>query len=296
MNTFGMSLWTFSVFFLWGLLVTPISINIAKRFRILDFPGGRKIHDTVVPYGGGLVLWTGYILWTLFFMPQMAATGYYGLSVTIIFLIGYLDDITPIKPVLRLALHFTAAVLAMIPFHIDWPTKILLVIWLTGMTNAYNLIDGINGLCLMLFLSAALVVSLESSNISWIPFIGLALGLLRWNFPKASTFLGDGGSTLLGFIFSSHFILSFPERITAMPNIVTLAVVLFILGGIPASDTIFAIVRRSINHGSPFVPDRHHLHHRLLDMGLPTWAVVVTLSILHALLLMAGMSILGKFA
>jgi len=287
--------WIFSVFFLWGLIVTPVSVSIAKRFRILDVPGGRKIHDSVVPYGGGLVLWTGYILWTLFFMPHIAVGDCYGLSVTIIFLTGYLDDITPVKPMIRLSLHFVAATLVVIPLHIDLPTKVLLIAWITGMTNAYNLIDGVNGLCLMLFLSSAIVISMGSRNTDWLPFVGLTLGLLRWNFPKASTFLGDGGSTLLGFVFSSHFILSFQEKITEVPGIIMLAIILCVLGGIPALDTLYAVVRRSLKHGSPFVPDKHHLHHRLLDMGFSVCSVVAILSVIHGLFMTTGMLILKRF-
>lgn len=285
------NLWVFSILFLWSLFITPVSISISKRFRILDLPGGRKIHNSVVPYGGGLVLWTGYMMWSLFFSPQGPMIAYCGTGVTIVFLTGYLDDITPIRPIVRFGLHFFAAVLIIMPLAMTPLVKLILILWITGMTNAYNLIDGINGLCLMLFLASCCITTLWAPGSLWVPLIGLALGLLRWNFPRALTFLGDGGSTLLGFIFSSHLILSFTERIP-QKNVFNLIFMLLLLGGIPAIDTLFAITRRSLNHGSPFLPDRGHLHHRLLDHGLSGISTVLTLTMIHGLFVTAGIVIL----
>lgn len=281
--------------FLWSLVITPVSISISKRFRILDLPGGRKTHSSVTPYGGGLVLWTGYMLWTLFFSPQGAMIGYYGTSVTMVFLTGYLDDITPVRPIVRFGLHFIAATIVVSTLSMGLPEKMILIIWITGLTNAYNLIDGINGLCLMLFLTSVFITSLCTPKIYWWPLMGLSLGLLRWNFPQALTFLGDGGSTVLGFIFSSHLILSFAERIGGL-DFFHLLVILSLLGGIPAVDTLFAITRRSLHHGSPFMADRGHLHHRLLDRGLTGTSTVLTLTVAHGLLLTSGIYLLFCWA
>lgn len=288
------SLWIFSVLFLWGLFITPVSINISKRFRILDLPGGRKLHDCITPYGGGLVLWTGYMLWSLFFSPQGTLLGNYGTGVTMIFLIGYLDDITPVKPWVRMIFHVLAAGLVVWPLDGGLSAKLILLLWVTGMTNAFNLIDGINGLCLMVFLVSSLVFTFFSPQIAWYPLAGLTLGLLRWNFPKATIFLGDGGSTFLGYIFSSHLVLSFPGKILSHHPVI-LVIMLFFLGGVPALDTVFAIFRRSISHGSPFAPDRGHLHHRLIDLGFSTPVTVLLLTSIHGAILVTGLFLLVRY-
>ena len=118
----------------------------------------------------------------------------------------------------------------------------------------------------------------------------MALGILCWNFPAAQTFLGDGGSTLLGYLFASHFMTS------ALPNLKSVRIYEFILllvlfGGIPVVDTLTAFTRRMLSGKSPFYPDKKHLHHILISL---TGSNILTVSIilsLQVLMLFAGIQL-----
>ncbi|MCR5336397.1 MAG: undecaprenyl/decaprenyl-phosphate alpha-N-acetylglucosaminyl 1-phosphate transferase [Synergistes sp.] len=278
--------------FIWGLVGTPVAIALAQKFRLLDVPGGRKKHKSIMPRGAGLVLWSGYLIWALFTGNPGVEVPYIATGASLIFIVGYMDDMHPLPPLLRLAFHFMAAMWVIFPLPVPLWQRALFIFWVTGTTNAYNLIDGMDGLCLTMTLITSLCALAVGGASAWLPLSGLVFGVLLWNFPQPRTFLGDGGSTLLGYICSSQLAWSiFPHIFGKNP--VYLAILLLLFGGIPVIDTLVAMTRRVIHGRSPFEPDRGHLHHKLQDHGLPKSAALAVMGLAHALILAAGVRLLG---
>lgn len=278
--------------FLWGLIGTPMAIALAEKFRLLDIPGGRKKHSRVMPRGAGLVLWSGYLLWALFTGNPGAEVPYIATGAAMIFIVGYMDDMHPLPPLVRLMFHLMAAAWVVWSLPVPLWQRALFVLWIAGATNAYNLIDGMDGLCLTITLITSLCALFVGNSGVWLPFAGLVFGVLLWNFPQPRTFLGDGGSTLLGYICSSQLAWSMSQEIFEIGFFHTAFVLLF-LGGVPVVDTLVAMTRRILTHKSPFEPDRGHAHHKLQDAGLPKFAVLIVLGVAHGLFLSCGMLLLG---
>lgn len=281
--------------FFWGGLVTPLSIRLARNYRILDLPDARKIHTKQMPRGAGLVLWTGYLLWALYAVADRPEVRLAALGATIVFLAGYVDDMRSLSPFLRLGLHLVSAALVVLPLPLPLPAALVCVVWVAGLTSAYNLIDGVNGLCISLFIaSAGGLVFLGAASVG-VTLAAMALGVLCWNFPHARTFLGDGGSTLLGYLFAVHFLTAaVPTLRSVGPNELILLLLLF--GGMPVLDTMVAFSRRILGGRSPFYPDKGHLHHRLMGLtGSPFWAVVC-LWLMQSASLSAGLMVYARLS
>ncbi|MDR0616543.1 MAG: undecaprenyl/decaprenyl-phosphate alpha-N-acetylglucosaminyl 1-phosphate transferase [Synergistaceae bacterium] len=279
--------------FLWGIIATPISIKLSRTFRLMDIPGGRKQHSAVTPRGAGIVLWTGYLLWALVNPNPGVEVPYVATGATMVFLVGYMDDMHPLPPLRRLFVHLAAAAWVIMPLSVPPQQRILLSLWVTGCTSAYNFVDGMDGLALSLALMTSYLAYLGGNPYTWLPFCGLVSGVLLWNFPSARTFLGDGGATLLGYVCSSHLAWDLFPRFFRM-NIAVMAAVLLLIGGTPVVDTLCAMIRRMWNKKSPFYPDRGHIHHILLDHMLPTWQVLSLLVITHGILVGAGYRLLTE--
>jgi UDP-GlcNAc:undecaprenyl-phosphate/decaprenyl-phosphate GlcNAc-1-phosphate transferase len=278
--------------FLWGLVGTPIAIALAQKFRLLDIPGGRKKHHNIMPRGAGLVLWSGYLMWALFTGNPGVEVPYIATGASVIFIVGYMDDMHPLPPLLRLIFHLLAAAWVIYPLPVPLWQRLLFVLWIAGATNAYNLIDGMDGLCLTITLITALCALIAGGRGVWLPFAGLVFGVLLWNFPQPRTFLGDGGSTLLGYICSSQLAWSIFPHIFGT-GFIHLGFILLFLGGVPVMDTLVAMTRRVIHKKSPFEPDRGHAHHKLQDFGLPKFATLIVMGSAHALIIALGMRLMG---
>ena len=278
--------------FLWGLVGTPIAIALAQKFRLLDIPGGRKKHHSIMPRGAGLVLWSGYLMWALFTGNPGVEVPYIATGASVIFIVGYMDDMHPLPPLLRLIFHLLAAAWVIFPLPVPLWQRALFVFWIAGATNAYNLIDGMDGLCLTITLITALCALLAGGRGVWLPFAGLVFGVLLWNFPQPRTFLGDGGSTLLGYICSAQLAWSIFSNIFGT-GFIHLAIILLFLGGVPVIDTLVAMTRRILHKKSPFEPDRGHAHHKLQDFGLPKLATLIVMGSAHALIIALGMRLIG---
>ncbi|MBQ9389951.1 MAG: undecaprenyl/decaprenyl-phosphate alpha-N-acetylglucosaminyl 1-phosphate transferase [Synergistaceae bacterium] len=265
--------------FFWGGLTAPVSIRLAGIYGIIDVPDARKIHKGNMPRGAGIGLWLGYMLMAVLMSDTFPNLGYIATGATVIFLCGYLDDMCSLSPFLRLGLHIGASALVVVPLNLSIPLTVLAVIWLAGVTSAYNLIDGMNGLCISIFIASSMALFMLGRSYPSIYTGAMALGVLCWNFPSAQTFLGDGGSTLLGYLFASHFLTS------ALPNLNAtgfkdVIILMILFGGIPVVDTLTAFTRRIISGKSPFYPDKKHLHHILISL---TGSNVLTVSIILSL-------------
>ncbi len=277
--------------FMWGIIATPVSMRLSETFRLLDVPGGRKKHRSVTPRGAGIVLWTGYLLWALVNPNPGVEVPYVATGATLVFLVGYMDDMHSLPPMKRLIVHLLAAIWVVFPLSVPPVQKALLVLWVAGCTNAYNFVDGMDGLALSIALVSSYIAYRGGNPYTWLPFCGLIAGVLLWNFPRARTFLGDGGATLLGYVCASHLAWDlFPRFFDIHP--VLLAIVLLLIGGVPVVDTLIAMLRRMAMRKSPFYPDRGHAHHILLDFHLRTWQVLSVLVVVHALLVSVGYRLL----
>ncbi len=272
--------------------MTPLSIKISRQFRIIDEPGGRKTHSKVTPRGAGIVIWLGYMIFSLLLPGSGVGLGVISTGATAVFLSGYIDDMRPLPASWKLAVHSISALLVVIFVPVSLPVKILLFIWITGATSAYNLVDGMNGLSLSIFALTSLAGLYLTGGSWWIVALGLSTGVLLWNYPIARTFLGDGGSTLLGFICMSQFSWELPGLLDET-SIFFWLLVTALLGGIPVFDTVFSFIRRLAVGRSPFRPDRGHFHHILCDSGMPSILVLISLLTAHSIFLALAITLIG---
>jgi len=268
------------------LTLTPVFISVSTRYGLLDYPDARKNHAVPTPLAGGLILFPLVLVATTIgysgnpHLPLMIA------AAALIFFLGIVDDFRGVHFSTKFLVQITAAFFVMqtgallrisgIPFlntlGPDWGhffTVLITLGWIVGVTNAVNLIDGIDGLASGLSFNAFMgmgVLSLTSGRISLALFClmmaGGLLGFLRFNLNPARAFLGDSGSMLLGFTFAVVAVL-FSMKTTTFLMMVVPALLL----SLPMADTTFSFVRRTIKGKNPFKPDRRHLHHRLLDLN-----------------------------
>lgn len=232
----------------------------------------------------------------------------------LIAIMGLLDDVRGLKPIVKLLIQIIAASIVFafgarieefkIPFvnsgeliNIGWMSYPLTVAWIVGITNAINLIDGLDGLAAgisaisatsMLFVFLMSPLSVEAIVIT-IALVGALLGFLPFNFNPAKTFMGDVGSNFLGFTLSTVAMIGFAKGYTVMA-VVTPIIIL----GIPIFDTLLAIIRRTLKRKSIMEADRGHLHHKLIDRGLSHKQVVLFLYILTSILGMIAVLITGS--
>ncbi|MBI1291339.1 hypothetical protein GC173_08870 [bacterium] len=288
-----------------SLILTPVARAIADRLGLLDRPGiARKLHTVPIPRSGGIALFTAFwgCLWLdvalgvwltphLEFLPESVR----GLAANIplkvkelfavflgaatIFVLGVLDDRFDLPPKLRLVVQILACLPLLLsgvvlklflPIWLAWPLTIL---WLVFLTNSFNFLDNMNGLTSGVSAAICLVMALMAGmSREWYMALvfcllaGAAIGFLRYNFPKASIFLGDCGSTHLGFLLGSLAILAtyWQEGVpTRLPILIPLVVF-----GIPLFDTISVMWIRW-RSGQPFmVGDKNHISHRLEALGM----------------------------
>jgi len=288
-----------------GLVLTPVARALAERLGLLDRPGiPRKLHSVPIPRSGGLAVFAAFwgALWInvaigvwvvpqLGFLPESVRSvaanipmrlgqlvGVFLGSLTI-FVLGLLDDRLDLSPKLRLVIQilacvpllFSGVVLKLfLPIWLAWPLTIL---WLVFLTNSFNFLDNMNGLTGGVSTAICLVMALLAGlSREWYMMLifcllaGAALGFLRYNFPKASIFLGDCGSTHFGFLLGSLAILStyWQEGVpTQLPILIPLVVF-----GVPIFDTISVMWIRYRLRQPFMVGDRNHISHRLEALGM----------------------------
>lgn len=262
----------------------PWVIKIAKKIGAIDKPDQRKVHEVAMPRLGGLAIFVAFVISGL--LAFDIAGPFIGLMVGafIIFLVGMLDDIYQLSAWVKLLGQIIAAGAAIYfgvvvhfvtnPFDgtlilglLSIPVTLL---WIVGVTNAINLIDGLDGLAGGVSGIAAVTMGIIAllqgdTQVALTAFILVAAiaGFMPYNFHPARTFMGDGGSNLLGFILACLAIMG----MTKSAALISLFIPIVILG-IPIFDTFFAIIRRINNKAPIFKPDKDHLHHRLLALGI----------------------------
>ncbi|WP_123052725.1 MraY family glycosyltransferase [Clostridium sp. JN-1] len=286
-------------------ILTPIVKKFAVSIKVMDIPkDNRRVHKKPMPLLGGLAIYFSFIL-TLILKTGPLTSSEKGtiIGATIIVIGGFLDDKFDIKPWQKLLFQLAAAISLMLYgvmiFRITNPAASsnlyidvkafsipLTIIWVVGITNALNLIDGLDGLaagvafisCITMLIISLLNSRVEAAVLTSI-LAGSILGFLPYNFNPASIFMGDTGAQLLGFLLAAISIEG------AIKSAAAFAIAVPILAlGIPIYDTLFAVIRRKIN-GKPIMQaDKGHLHHRLLDMGLSQKQVVMIMYLISAVL------------
>ncbi len=279
-----------------ALVVTPIVRRIVLRFDIVDRPSARRVNTAPVPRGGGMAIATAFLIAGVGFVILNERAGWVPEVLTLadsdmiaLFLggavaaaIGALDDLLDLRARWQLGGQAALAILAValgigvdvianpfgggvIRFNEAFSVGFT-VFWIVGMINSINWIDGLDGLSTGIALIAAVtlgVISLTTQvsqpliAVLCFALAGALLGFLRWNFHPATIFSGTSGVQFVGFTLAVLSILGSAK----------VAVALLVLG-VPIIDTFWIIVRRLLNRRSPFTPDRSHIHHRLLDLGL----------------------------
>jgi UDP-GlcNAc:undecaprenyl-phosphate GlcNAc-1-phosphate transferase len=279
-------------------LLTPVMMALAWRFKVIDEPtGGRKIHRAATPLMGGLAIFLGFFV-PLFFVlgfsdhltsGEIELEQYIGFFAAAVVLMvgGVLDDKLNLSPKFSMWFPLIAALIASLagigvskvtnPFGgsilvLPLASGLITFCWLVGMSYATKLLDGIDGLATSVGVVASLLIAtLTLTKAFFQPDVALLalmfgaalLGFLLWNFPVARIFLGEGGSTFLGF---SLGVLS----IIAGSKMLTLLLVL----GVPCLDVLQVITRRLWEHRSITSGDRYHFHHLLFDAGFSERQVV----------------------
>jgi UDP-GlcNAc:undecaprenyl-phosphate GlcNAc-1-phosphate transferase len=288
-----------TVSFLLTFILTPLVRDAFLGLGILDRPDGqRKIHRLAVPRVGGIPITLSYVAaygvlllspWKAadFVIQQLPIIAKLLPAAALIFITGLLDDVFGLKPWQKLLGQFAGALVAVLGglrivvlagYQVPPGVGIAITIaWLIGCTNAFNLIDGLDGLASGMGLFATLttfVAALMHGNhmlaLATLPLAGSLLGFLRYNFNPASVFLGDSGSLLVGFLLGSYSVIWSQKSATLLGMTAPLMAV-----AIPLLDTGLAIARRWLSGRPIFGADRAHIHHKLLDRGLTHRRVVL---------------------
>ncbi len=295
----------FTVAFIVALLTTPLAHRVSLRLGIVARPGGRRRHPGLIPKLGGISIFAAFLVgaalaWLLlppfppFANPDDARLlrGVLWGSV-LMFAGGLLDDRLELPPWTLFLIQFLAVGVAMShqifiqrftvplvgPYELDWRADaadalvmfLLTSLWIVGMVNTVNFLDGLDGLAVGVGTIAALLFAwhgyrLGQTTVAAFPLAlaGALLGFLPFNFAPARIFLGSAGAYFLGYGLATMSILS-PAKI---------ATALLVLA-VPIMDVAWQIFDRARRGKSPFRGDRGHLHFRLSDFGLPTREIVV---------------------
>jgi len=276
-------LWTASVVcFIAALLVTPVVKRFAIAVGAVDSPDARKVHVRIMPRLGGLAIYIAFLIGYFMLQPSSPYATHILVGGFVIILTGALDDRLQLNARLKLMGQIIATVVVLnggiriefinLPFdqqlYLGWWSVPITFLWVVGITNAVNLIDGLDGLAagvssivLLTIICLAVIQGNVYVTIVAILLLMSTLGFLVHNFYPAKIFMGDTGALFLGYMLSVLSLLGF-KNVTLF----SLAVPVILLG-IPISDTLFAIIRRLLSGQPPFAPDKAHLHHRLLDLG-----------------------------
>ncbi len=293
-------LFSFIVAFVLSLVLTPGAKLMGIHFGAVDKPSARKVHTRPIPRSGGVAIMFSFLLAlstcmllsnpisNLLFWNEQRAFGLLGGFV--VFAVGFFDDFHPLSSKTKLLFQILSASLAFyggvrietffagdVGLHFGILSYFVTVFWFLLFINAMNLIDGLDGLAagVAFFTSVVMVILtvMQTNYLAALEFAALSgalLGFLRYNFNPASVFMGDGGAYFIGYTIAALAIMgSIKSQVGA-----TLLIPLVALG-VPIFDTLLSPVRRFILGQRLFQPDKGHIHHHLLKMGLSSSGAVL---------------------
>ena len=305
----------FAVAFITSLVITPMTIRLGRRLNLYDPSDARKVHSAKISRIGGTAIFLSLMvvavpavildemLWGIFSDIQ-ADMQVLLLTSTIIFITGLVDDVTGMKAIIKLAMQLMMAVAVcwkgikvgnIVGYELgvlDWPVSL---IWIVGITNAVNLIDGLDGLCAgICSMTCAVVATFAIVNnhptiaLLMLAMLGGLVGFLIFNFNPARIFMGDSGSMFLGFFLAVSCLIT-PAKGAAAMGIILPALAL----GLPIFDMMLAVVRRLLSRRSIFAADNGHIHHRLMQRGLSHRHAVIILYLITLMIATAGILLIS---
>lgn len=288
-----------------SFLMTPVVKNFAYKVGAIDVPkDNRRMHKEPIPRLGGLAIFIGFMVSILLFAEINSEMKSILLGAVIIVVLGVVDDIMALPAMLKFVVQIVAALIPamngvrILAFsnpnvfsdslywvlgHLSIPFTVL---WIVAITNAVNLIDGLDGLAngvsaisATTMLMIALVGGQNQVSIVLAALVGASVGFMPYNTNPAKMFMGDTGATFLGYILATMSIQGLFKYYAVISFVVP-----FLILGLPIFDTAFAFIRRIAHGQSPMHADRSHIHHRLIDMGLNQKQAVATLYVISAIL------------
>ena len=290
-----------------SFLASPVVKNFAYKVGAIDVPkDARRMHKVPTPRLGGLAIFLGFIVSAFLFVPIRGDREMQSIlmGAVIIVVLGVVDDIMALPAMLKFVVQICAALIPTLngvviqalsnpnifsenPYwSLEWLSVPVTVLWIVAVTNSVNLIDGLDGLaCGVSTISATtvLVIALIASEaqvaLVMAALVGACVGFMPYNQNPAKMFMGDTGSTFLGYILATMSIQGLFKFYAVISFVVP-----FLILGLPIFDTAFAFIRRIAHGQSPMHADRSHIHHRLIDMGLNQKQAVATLYVISAIL------------
>jgi len=290
----------FGLPFLISVGLTPLFIQLTRRVGLVDLPDARrKLHTLPVPTAGGVAILVSFFIalavnqhffgavWGIDLRTSLGLA----IGLALVGVLGFLDDWRKVGPWGKIAVQLAGGLILYYfgfkvhalthpfgdSFNLGFLTLPATLIWVLIITNAVNLIDGVDGLAggiVAVSLATLIAVSLRADEVRVLFYAGILGGALAgfyiYNFPPAKIFLGDCGSLALGFALAALSLLENRKGTTTLSLLVPI-----IAMGVPLLDTGLAFLRRSRNGTSPLKADREHLHHRLLRLGLKPRQVVL---------------------
>ncbi len=273
---------SFIVTFFISLVLVPQVNKITKDLGIIAHTNKRTIHKGIIARTGGYAIYISFLIGAMMFLKTDTQINSILIGGFVIFLVGFYDDIHDLKPKYKMLGQIIAALVVIvyggislkdftipfIPSSISYFIAIIITVgWIVGITNAVNLIDGLDGLCSGIAIIVLFTISMTSltygrTDISSLSLLlaGAIAGFLVYNFHPASVFLGDCGALFIGFMIAVISLLGFGYKSSTFFTLGAPIVVLMV----PIMDTIIAIIRRKVHHKSFSEADKNHLHHNLM--------------------------------
>ena len=274
---------------------TPALIRVARLKGLVDYPDdNRKLHKRLIPTIGGVIIFGGTLIAYLLWYPVIEVNDfkYIVAAMLILFFIGIKDDLVGTAPVKKLLGHLAVAFILVIIAEIkitnmygifgvneipDWASILLSVFTYTVIVNAFNLVDGVDGLAAGIGSISCLALGMwfyfagaEDNAVLAISLAGALIAFLIFNFEPARVFMGDSGSLTIGLIISVLSIKLIEYETSDLPaNMLSISKPIFAMAilSYPLIDTLRIFIYRTVNGQSPFSADRNHLHHNLMDLG-----------------------------
>ena len=282
------------VTFISSVILVPISKKIAPHIGAMDKPNKRKIHTKVTPRLGGLAIYASFLIGFMLYgnnSPQMLSVL---IGSFILMIMGMIDDINPIRAKYQFLVHLIAASIVVFYgkvyltdvsfFNLNlsfpvWLSYIISILFIVSIISAINLVDGLDGMSsgigIIYFTTISIVAYILGRFTGLeitlaLTMVGALLGFLVYNFPPASTFMGQCGSNFLGFMVAVTSLIGF--KTTTFTSVVIPLVIL----ALPIFDTAISILRRLLKGQGITEPDKEHFHHQLLKMKFsPRTSVII---------------------
>lgn len=286
---------------------TPLVMKLAKLVGAIDVPRDeRRVHKVPTPRLGGLAIFLGFMAGLLYLTKINSKLLGVLTGAAIIVVMGFFDDIRPLPAKFKFVIQAIAAAIAIHSgVRIEWVNNPLsfifkdnpyiifgiwsyplTLIWIVGVTNAINLVDGLDGLAAgITTISAVTLLIAAVSTGQYFPAMlaaivaGSTIGFLPYNFNPAKIFMGDTGALFLGYMLSVISVIGVLKSAAVFSILVPIFAI-----GLPIFDTLFAMLRRALSGRSMMEADKGHLHHKLLDAGMSQKQAVLTLYSISAVL------------